>query len=240
MRKNVFRKSLVIGIIFFFIVSSVLLSSIKVSANMIYSQYTDKSFNGHILYTPEYSTMTYLINNKGEIVHEWRRGYLQGLATHLLENGDLLRSDLPYPSPTFWTGGITGRVVQFNWNGKLLWEFIYSNTQHCLHHDIEPLPNGNVLMIAWEYKTALEAIEAGRDPSTLLLNYLWPEHIIEVESTGSSGGNIVWEWHVWDHLIQDFDTTKENFGSVADHPELIDINFPPISLGFLFRTLDKS
>ena len=35
---------------------------------------------------------------------------------------------------------------------------------------------------------------------------------------------IVWEWHVWDHLIQDFDPSKANFGVVADNPQLIDIN----------------
>jgi hypothetical protein len=35
----------------------------------------------------------------------------------------------------------------------------------------------------------------------------------------------VWEWHIWDHLIQDDDKTKANFGDVAAHPELIDINF---------------
>jgi len=46
-----------------------------------------------------------------------------------------------------------------------------------------------------------------------------------VEPKGFSGGNIVWEWHVFDHLIQDYDPTKDNYGIVEDHPELIDINF---------------
>ncbi len=80
-------------------------------------------------------------------------------------------------------------------------------------------------MIAWEYKTATESIAAGRNPDLLHDGELWPDHIIEVEPTGTSGGDIVWEWHVWDHLIQDYDSTKENYGVVADHPELIDINF---------------
>jgi hypothetical protein len=52
-----------------------------------------------------------------------------------------------------------------------------------------------------------------------------PDHIIEVEPTGPTSGNIVWEWHIWDHLIQDYDSSKTNYGSVADHPELVDINY---------------
>ncbi len=190
--------------------------------------FDDGSFDGYTLFAPEYSTNTYLINNSGEIVHMWDSNYIQGLAVHLLENGNLLRSDFPGVNPTFMAGGVSGRVEIFDWNGTLLWNFEYSNNQHCLHHDIEPLPNGNILMIAWEYKTADEAIAAGRNPDSLPIGELWPDHIIEVEPNGSASGNIVWEWHVWDHLIQDFDPTKENYGVVADHPELIDIDFGKI------------
>ena len=70
-----------------------------------------------------------------------------------------------------------------------------------------------------------EAITEGRDPSTLPENMLWPDHIVEVQPDGSTGGNIVWEWHVWDHLIQDFDPIVLNYGVVSEHPELIDINY---------------
>ena len=60
---------------------------------------------------------------------------------------------------------------------------------------------------------------------------LWPEHIVEVDTDTDS---IVWEWHTWDHLIQDYDSTKSNFGIIAEHPERININFPqggPLSHG---------
>ena len=180
---------------------------------------------GNILYTPESSTYTYLIDKNGDILKSWNSNYVQGLAAYLLENGDVLRSDLPYFNPVFFCGGVTGRVERFNWDGDLIWEFVYSNNQHCLHHDIEPMPNGNILMISWEYKSVEEAIQAGRDPNTIPINKFFPDYIIEVEPTGPNSGNIVWEWHVWDHLIQDHDPSKDNYGSVEDHPELIDINF---------------
>jgi hypothetical protein len=53
---------------------------------------------------------------------------------------------------------------------------------------------------------------------------LCPDHIIEVDPATDS---IVWQWHVWDHVIQDYDSTKQNYGVVGDHPELIDLNFVP-------------
>jgi len=56
-------------------------------------------------------------------------------------------------------------------------------------------------------------------------NILMPDHVIEVEPTGPTGGDIVWEWHAWDHLIQEYDSSKANYGVVGDHPELIDINY---------------
>jgi hypothetical protein len=180
--------------------------------------------DGYTLFGPEYSKYTYLLDIKGKIVHIWKSDFIQCLATFLLKNGELLRLDLPYINPRFNSGGEAGRVEKFDNKSVLLWEFEYSNETHCLHHDIEPLPNGNILMIAWEFKTEDELIAAGRNPNTSV-TFLCPDHIIEVEPTGLSGGNIVWEWHAWDHLIQDYDSSKNNYGNVKDHPELIDINY---------------
>ena len=184
----------------------------------------DEPFEGYTLFGPEVSKYTYLLDIDGKIVHFWRSDYIQGLSAYLLENGELLRLDLPHDNTRFRNGGIAGRVEKFDKNSNLIWEFEYSNELHCSHHDIEPLPNGNVLLIAWEYKTKNEAIAAGRNPDRIG-SFLSPDHIIEIEPFGSNGGKIVWEWHVWDHLIQDYDPTKDNFGVVEDHPELIDFNF---------------
>lgn len=185
----------------------------------------ENSYEGYTLFTPEYSSKTYLINNDGEIVHTWKSNHIQGFAVYLQENGDLFRSDMPHINSIFISGGVSGCVEKFDWNGNIIWYFEYSNNQHCLHHDIEVLPNGNVLMIAWEYKTIAEAIKAGRNPKLLPQGRLWPDHIIEVEPNGSNGGDIVWEWHVWDHLVQDYDASKPNYVTVVDHPELLDLNF---------------
>ena len=45
---------------------------------------------------------------------------------------------------------------------------------------------------------------------------------------GLGGADIVWEWRAWDHLVQDFDSTKANYGVVADNQHLIDVNYGSI------------
>lgn len=181
--------------------------------------------SGATLFAPLGLTTTYLINESGDPIQSWESDHGPGLSVYLLDDLTLLRTASPGGNGVFGqTGGAGGRVEQYDWDGSLLWEFDYSTPEYMLHHDIEYLPGGNILMIAWEYKSAAEAVAAGRDPSLLADGELWPDKVIEVEPAGASGGNIVWEWHVWDHLIQDFDATKENYGVVADHPEKIDIN----------------
>ena len=51
-----------------------------------------------------------------------------------------------------------------------------------------------------------------------------PDCVVEVTPTRPYGGTVVWQWHLWDHMIQDYDSSKSNYGVVADHPELIDVN----------------
>jgi hypothetical protein len=177
--------------------------------------------DGQILFAPMDSWTTYLINNEGEVIHTWESTYFPGESAYLLEDGSLLRTI----KLSFAYGGDGGGIQKFNWAGSLLWNYQYYTDDYLSHHDICPLKNGNVLMIAWEFKTIDMAIAAGRDPNKITGNKLMPDHIIEVKPTGPTTGDVVWEWHVWDHLIQDYDMTKENYGVVGDHPELIDLNY---------------
>ncbi|MCH7681825.1 aryl-sulfate sulfotransferase [candidate division KSB1 bacterium] len=106
------------------------------------------SFSGYTLFAPLTYTSTYLIDNEGLLVHSWESAFVPGNSVYLLENGHLLRAADQGGNTTFVAGGDAGRVEEFDWEGNLVWEFEYSNNEHRLHHDIEPLPNGNVLMIA--------------------------------------------------------------------------------------------
>jgi hypothetical protein len=188
------------------------------------------TFNGYTLYAPAGHTETYLINNCGEIVNQWTSTVAPGNAVYLLENGNLLRAGR-ISNADINFGGVGGKVELFDWDGNLLWEYTYSSPTVSQHHDVFPMPNGNVLMLAVTTMTQAEAVQAGRDPNNLTQGKLYNEQILELEPVGANGVNVVWEWNVKDHLIQDLDATKDNFGVVEDNPQLMDINFLGSSAG---------
>jgi len=179
--------------------------------------------DGQILYSPMYSTTTYLRENTGTLNHTWSSSYFPGVMVRWLGNGTILRTIRVGVGPG--GGGAGGGVQKVEWDGTVLWDYRYNTNGVLSHHDVCSLPNGNVLLIAWETKTRTEAIAAGRNPNYVSSQGLLPDHIIEVQPTGPTSGTIVWEWHVWDHLIQDYDSSKPNYGVVANHPELVDVNY---------------
>ncbi len=48
------------------------------------------AYNAYTLFTS--ATETYLINNCGQVVHQWSSDYNPGNSVYLLENGNLLRA----------------------------------------------------------------------------------------------------------------------------------------------------
>jgi hypothetical protein len=188
----------------------------------------ERTINGQILFSPLYGETTYLIDNTGSLNHTWSSSYTPGAATYWLGNGTILRTiRVGFSSH----GGAGGGVQIVTWDGTVTWDYRYNTNGYLTHHDIKRLPNGNIIMIAWETKTKSQAIAAGRNPNTIPANTFMPDHVIEVQPTGPTSGDIVWEWHAWDHLIQDFDSSKDNYGVVEDHPELININYGEFFMG---------
>jgi Spy/CpxP family protein refolding chaperone len=186
-----------------------------------------KAFQGYTLFCSLSSTTSYLIDMQGKVVRSWESDCSPALCPFLLESGQILRGgSLGAEAQPFGPGpGVGGRVQKFTWDGELVWDFKFFNSKQLPHHDLTPMPNGNVLMIVWDRKTAQEAIAAGRRPEMTGDSHLLPDSLIEIKPTGKTTGEIVWEWHLWDHLVQDFDKSKPNYGNVAEHPELVNINY---------------
>jgi len=180
---------------------------------------------GLTLFNPNVDTNTYLMDTNGQIVHTWSFAGTPGITTYLEEDGTLLRAKKISGPVSF--GGSGGGVERVAFDGTVLWDFTISNAQEAHHHEALPLPNGNVLVLVWPIMTNAEALAAGRDPALLNGSGFFPEAIVEYQQTGQTTATEVWRWDVMDHVVQDFDPTKPNFGVVANHPELVDLNFAP-------------
>ncbi len=193
-----------------------------------------EAFDGYTLFNKRGTKTIYLIDNQGRVVHRWELE-ARALFARLLENGNLLtfaRYSDGDPEISVRERSVRGfdpnedifpplGVREVDPNGDILWDC----AQGSPHHDVLKMPNGNVLLLSRQRKTPEEVIAAGANPEFIAPGGLWMPHIVEARITGPASCEIVWEWSAWDHLIQDFDSSKANYGVVAEHPELIDLNF---------------
>ena len=158
------------------------------------------AFEGYTLYAYD---AVYLIDHIGRLIHAWEPVHGVKMAK-LLDNGNLLMN----------------RNREIDPDGSVLWEY-----QHRQHHDLLKMPSGNVLILSREIIPREEAVALGANPDNIPCPNFGATQIIEVHPTRPADGAIVWQWSALDHLIQDFDPEKPNYGAVADHPERINVNF---------------
>ena len=205
-----YQKRSVVAVAALLLVAAPLPLAAQRTMGLMYHDST-RSYQGYTLFAPMAYTMVYLIDNQGRLVHSWDASRIPDLSVYLLEDGSLLHT----------TGPDSAGLHIRDWDDNVTWSFDCQGDSFHSNHDAEVLPNGNILLLVSEVKSAATARAAGRDTAELR-EILSSNYIIEVDT---SNNEIVWEWHAWDHLIQDFDSTKQNHGVVGEHPELIDINY---------------
>ncbi len=180
-----------------------------------------QQWDGLTLYSNMNSTLGYLIDTSSTVVKTFTFTGGTGYSTHMAPGGKVYRS-VARMGNLLTGGGITGRMQIVDYNSNVLWDYVYSSSTYVLHHDHCVLPNGNILVITYDVKSASDAASAGASNPVLV----WSEKIMEWEPVGTNSVNVVWEWSLWDHLVQNVDNTKANYQpTIVDHPELMDINF---------------
>ena len=169
--------------------------------------------DGYVLLTPQRSNTTYLIDNNGKVVNKWESEY-KGFWAELKADGTLSRHGvIPETDETglYWFGGAAGIMEEFDWDGKKIWEYkMWTPGKEVSHHTYEIMPNGNYLLLGWEYKSYDEAVAKGLKTTKdryifkegftegkRHLDGIWPDFVREVDR---ATGKTVWEWHVWDHI----------------------------------------
>ncbi|MEP4533675.1 MAG: aryl-sulfate sulfotransferase [Cyclobacteriaceae bacterium] len=167
--------------------------------------------SGYTLFAPESHTSVFLINNCGGVINEWTFRDEANRSAYLLPNGNVIRAGEKF-------------LELRNWDNVLLWAYNLEANDFGLHHDIEPLPNGNILCIVYDYYSKAEMTSSGRPPENTDETFKL-DKIVELKTVGSSSAEIVWEWKLFDHLVQDLYPSKKNYGTVSEHPELVNINY---------------
>lgn len=186
------------------------------------TQSTDAVSDGYILFSPIPSNIAYLIDNKGEVLHQWQSEFPM-LAVELLENGDLLTSVRSDSGENF-PPGTTGRIERYDWNNQLIWSYDFNLPNAQIHHDVALLPNGHILLSMWETLEADEIANYGINPELApeANEPMFFDRIIEIDSATNE---IVWQWRLLDHSVQDYDDSLPNYGIPAENPQLVDINY---------------
>jgi len=176
------------------------------------------------------SNTTYLLNENGEKVHEWKYqdGHYSPEASvaYLLPNGQLLRtlSKHNWTKDKHFPVGAYSSVELLNWDGTVLWEFTHSvPKKYSLHHDVAYLPNGNILAIGYNGFSVEDEDEG----------VVWMSNVVELQPNLEDGSTeIVWQWNSWDHYVQNKFPDKPNYGE-ADNIHKININYLNLDKGVL-------
>ena len=208
----------------------VLLSSVSIAFAQntvgLLSYNPTQAYDGYNLLYPHNQPNVYLVDNCGEVVHSWEDedNWRPANTAYLTEEGLLYKSkrDAVVVNDPIWAGG-GGAILEIrDWDNNLIWDFELNDSINRLHHDFAVTEAGTIIAVAWELKDTEACIAAGRDTSTLdNRKQMWPDWVFEIDPAIDE---IIWEWHAWDHLVQDFDSTRANFGDVTN-PHKIDVNF---------------
>lgn len=174
-------------------------------------------------YAAKDGTTAKLVDTAGVLYKTWTFNSASRYSAYLIPGDTIVRTASYTVSGAPSGGGVTGKIQKVTWNNTVAWEYNYSSTTTQMHHDICPLPNGNVLFISYDVKTAAEATQAGSSSNSIF----WSEKIVEVKPTGATTGTVVWEWKLWDHMCQVYSAAKDNYvtNGIVNNPQLLNINY---------------
>lgn len=173
--------------------------------------------NSLVLTIENAGNSSYILNKQGERLYQWDFDTQLGNDLELLPDGRLIGM-FKTGNPEINFGGFGGVIKILNSSSGVEWQYTYATDNYIAHHDVELLPNGNVLFIAWERVSAAGAQANGVN----VTEDIFPETLVEVNPATNE---IVWKWNSFDHIVQDFNNGILNYGVINENPNLIDINY---------------
>ena len=172
-------------------------------------QVSDDALEAYTLFTSDpgfRSEDVHLVDNCGHIINEWLD--LPAARHHykLLPNGNLN-----------WIAD-NERIIEMDWDGNIVVDHFIADGNLFLNYEVIKLPSGNYLSLGRRTYDLSFFIELGYDLS--LGNPEYCDVVLEIDK---DSGEIVWEWNICDHAIQDRDPNLNNFGVLSENPQLLDM-----------------
>ena len=160
---------------------------------------SESAFKAYTLATAENQGITYLLDNCGKIVNQWA-GTSPRHHCKLTEEGHIIYIQ-------------SNTIYEQDWNGNIVRAISPNTTDMYLDYEVIKLENGNYLAVSRRIIDDSEFEAIGWDPDLPVPGHT--DGVVELDVDG----NIVWEWNIKDHTIQDQISSAPNFGNVKDHPE---------------------
>lgn len=195
----------------------------------------EKVSDGVVLYAPLHSRNVFLVDNCGSLLNQWEfDAHSNYSGAFLLEDGSVIKLVLSDKDG----GGVRkdACIEHRSWDNVLLWKYCGQDRYAALHSDFYVLPNGNILSLLKDRYSIEAALDLGLKPENIYGNTFNAESIVEIKRTGDTTGEVVWEWHLWDHFIQEYDSLKNNYAKIEEQPRKLDINL--IESNVHFNSID--
>jgi len=174
------------------------------------------------------------MDEQGSVAHEWhtKNRLPEATVSYLLSNGKLLRTTCEHDWLVMdgqFPIGTHGTIQIQDKDSQILWQWTHFEPgAEALHHDIEMMPNGNILVLSWAVISKEVAIEYGWRPQGAR-EFIITDKIYEIKPNLTTGAtDIVWQWSSLDHSIQNHDKNALHFGDPKAYPGRIDINWPQL------------
>ncbi len=167
---------------------------------------SDNATRGYVLMESQGDAI--LIDNCGREVHRWD-DVSSTYHPKLLSNGNLVYIDV-----------ISGGIVERDWDGQIINQVFINDPNKNLIYEMIVLPNGNYLSLAREGWSIQQFNAIGYDFG-VIGNPTQVDMVVELDR---QTGNIVWEWKISDHVIQERDPNQANYGSLKDNPQLLNMD----------------
>lgn len=164
---------------------------------------SEDAFKGYTLCTAESIGSTYLLDNCGKVVNVWTNTFPIHYC-RLTDEGNLLYIQ-------------SNRIIEKNWIGSTVKTVTPNATNLLLDYEVMKLENGNYLAVSRRIIDSGDLLNIGWDPNTPMPDRI--DGVVEI----APNGDVVWEWNIMDHTIQDRVPSVSNFGNVNNHPELVDV-----------------